>query len=203
MWSKNWASPAKVDLESNSGFHNAKKSFGEDFWITTTFPKGELYEVTQLVLKKRKDKCCNQRLILGVIIEYFDGQEWVNYDDGKALPTGQSKEDGNEKERFVIFNSFLASKVRVRIPRKYSNVAPVHGRFDFIVVGPIKTTGDVTDARSHNSKKAILDLGAKYEVQSMWNKKWNHLELNSVTGFHIGHAEVKKQADFWVMIDLG
>jgi len=66
----------------------------------------------------------------------------------------------------------------------------------------LKTAGTVADARSHNSKKAILDMGAKYEVQSMWNKKWGHPELNSVTGFHIGHKEVKTNADFWVMIDF-
>lgn len=202
MWSKRWASQANAALTSKSGFHNAKKAFGEDFWITTNFPKGELYEVTQMILKKRSDKCCNQRLINGVIIEYFDGQDWVQYQNGKAQPTGQTKEDDNEKERFIWFDTFLASKVRVRIPRKYSNVSPVHGRFDFIIVGPKKTSGDVADARSHNSKRAILDLGAAYEVQSMWNQKWSHLELNSVTGFHLGHKEVKTHADFWVMIDL-
>ena len=79
MWSKTWASPANVGLKSRSGFHNSAKSEGEDFWITTNFPKGEIYEVTQLILKKRSDSCCNQRLITGVIIEYFDGQDWVLY----------------------------------------------------------------------------------------------------------------------------
>lgn len=59
MWSAKWASPKNVMLGSKSGFHNARKSFGEDFWITTNFPKGELYEVTQLILQKRSDACCN------------------------------------------------------------------------------------------------------------------------------------------------
>jgi hypothetical protein len=202
MWSNKWAGK-NVKLDSKSGFHNARKNFGEEFWITTTFPKGEVYEVTQMILKKRSDACCNQRLIQGVIIEYFDGAEWVPYKDGKALPTGQTKEDTNEKERFIWFDSFLASKVRFKVPRKMSNGPSIQGRFDFIIVGPIKNTGDFSDARSHLSKRAILDLGANYEVQSFWNKKWSHLELNSVTGFHLGHKEVKTHADFWVMVDLG
>ena len=37
----------------------------------------------------------------------------------------------------------------------------------------------------------------------MWNKKWSKIELNSKSGFHLGHKEVKKHADFWVMVNLG
>lgn len=66
QWSAAWGGKNAM-LNSKTGFHNSKKSAGEDFIMTTNFPKGELYEVTQLILKKRGNcKRCLGRLITGV-----------------------------------------------------------------------------------------------------------------------------------------
>lgn len=86
--SKSWLGEKHVGLDSKTGFHNARMKYGKDFWITTKFPKDEMYQVSQLIFKKRADKGYNQRLITAVIIEYFDGKEWVKYEDGKPQETG-------------------------------------------------------------------------------------------------------------------
>jgi hypothetical protein len=54
-WGKSWLGEKHVNLESKTGFHNARMKYGKDFWITTKFPKEQMYQVSQLILKKRGD----------------------------------------------------------------------------------------------------------------------------------------------------
>jgi len=103
-----------------------------------------MYQVSQLILKKRNNKGYDNRLINAVIIEYFDGKEWVKYEDGKPQETGQAKSDDIDKERTIELTPFFAQEVKITIPRKLSTSKEVHGRFDFMIKGPFKITRSKT-----------------------------------------------------------
>ena len=73
---------SNVKLDSHSCFHNDNWEFDKTFWITVDFPKTDFYEVEQVIFKKRFQDGSMQRTIDGFQIQYFNGKEWVFYNDG-------------------------------------------------------------------------------------------------------------------------
>lgn len=103
-----------------------------DFSLEIDFG-GIFYYVHQLILKKRA--CCNYYdfLIELIQIEFYDGSNWLQYDNGAMIATGQLVEDVFEKERSIDFTLIKATKVRFISPAsgRPSNVAV--GRLDFML----------------------------------------------------------------------
>ena len=93
-------------MTSGTGFHN---SGGDDFTSTTNF--GAKYRVTSLVMKKRGDGSCRDRVFSYIKIKYYDdNQNWVDYLEGTALATGISAADSQYISRVIVFSTpFVAS----------------------------------------------------------------------------------------------
>jgi hypothetical protein len=86
FWDGNWRNPR---LDSGTGFHSQNNRGGVDHWCMIELPK--VMDVHQLIMMKRGDNTCRDRLILRVEIEYSEksgSADWVKYKNGEALPTG-------------------------------------------------------------------------------------------------------------------
>ena len=164
-YSSDWAGK-NVDLESKTGFYNSGENDGKSFWITTRFPEGALYDVSQLVMKKITHNCCTKKTMDAYIIEYYDGKEWKKYQDGAAVKTGQDASDPVDKQRVIEFNPPLrASEIKLTNPSSQRSSDVAMGRFDFIITGPMlpkKADEEETKAApALGGKKAIMDLQSR------------------------------------------
>lgn len=77
-------------------------------------PEDELYNISQLIIKKISHSCCNEKTMNGFRVNYFDGDKWQTYQEGAVIKTGQLPSDDVEKERIIYFDPpFNASKVKL------------------------------------------------------------------------------------------
>lgn len=74
-----------------------------------------------MILKKRGDNEGLKKFIEKVNFEYFDGNKWIEYNNGDGINTGQLAEDNAEKERKIDFIPFLATKVKMIVSRGNRN----------------------------------------------------------------------------------
>lgn len=159
VWSSDWAGKNSA-LDSKTGFYNNDDDNGKEFWITTKFPEGALYDVSQFIIKKIDHKCCTKKTMDGFIISYYNGNEWTKYNDGQVVKTGQLPDDDVEKERTIEFNPPLrASQIKLTNPRNQRSTDNSMGRIDFIVNGPKEV--EKKSAPATDVKKAIIDLKSR------------------------------------------
>ena len=137
-WSDDWGGAKASALDSNTGFYNKDSDNDKEFWIKTYFPKAQIFEVHQLVLKKIVHNCCGQKTMDGFVITYFNGSDWVKYNEGHVVKTHQLPEDDPEYERIIAFDPPLkASEFKMTNPREERSHGSAQGRFDLLVTGPI------------------------------------------------------------------
>ena len=116
-WSSSWGGEDNVRIDSKTGFYPKDSDSDKDFWITTKFPAGKHYEVNELILKKIVHSCCTKKVVSGVQIEYMQNGEWIKWNNGQIIKTGQLPSDDVEMERKIIFNQpFIATEVKIIIP---------------------------------------------------------------------------------------
>lgn len=137
-WSDDWSGAKASALDSTTGFYNKDSDNDKEFWIKTMFPKAQVWEVHQLILKKITHNCCGQKTMNGFVITYFNGSDWVKYNEGGVVKTHQLPEDGPDYERIIVFDPPLkASEIKLINPRDERSDGSAQGRFDFLVTGPI------------------------------------------------------------------
>ena len=84
FYDRNWRNPR---LDSSTGFHNANNRGGADFWVMVELPG--VFRVHEMLLMKRGDNGCRDRLILQLNIKYTeDNINWIEYNNGLPIPTG-------------------------------------------------------------------------------------------------------------------
>ena len=148
-------------MDSTRGFYPKDSDQDQDFWIITKFPAGKHYLVNEFILKKIDWSCCRQRTISGIQIEYMQNGEWIKWNNGQIIKTGQTSGDDVNMERKIVFTTpFLATQVKVIIPvSEKSDKKWAQGRFDFSIEGPksppkkevTETTGGSTTTEGGSS----------------------------------------------------
>lgn len=160
-WSADWGGEDNVRMDSTRGFYPKDSDQDQDFWIITKFPAGKHYLVNEFILKKIDWSCCRQRTISGIQIEYMQNGEWIKWNNGQIIKTGQTSGDDVNMERKIVFTTpFLATQVKVIIPvSEKSDKKWAQGRFDFSIEGPksppkkevTETTGGSTTTEGGSS----------------------------------------------------
>ena len=88
QWDKNWGGSDASALDSKTGFYSSPAEKGKEFWINLQFPDYNVYEATNIVLKKIDHKCCREATMDGFIVSYYYRNEWHQYNDG-AVPSSR------------------------------------------------------------------------------------------------------------------
>ena len=133
IWKQGWSGAKNVALNSETGFATSEKQ-KDDVYVEVQFPGNKLYKVTQMILKKRGDKENLKKIIEKFQLAYFNGSQWIEYNNGDGIKTGQLADDSGEKERKIDFIPFLATKVRIVVSRGNRNSNQIFGRLDFVVL---------------------------------------------------------------------
>jgi hypothetical protein len=137
-WGEDWGGAKASALDSTTGFYNSPEENGKEFWIRTDFPLAKLYEVHQLILKKITHNCCGHKTMNGFIITYFNGSDWLSYNEGDVVKTHQLPEDDPEYERIIAFDPpLLASEIKLTSPSSQRNDGTAQGRLEYLITGPV------------------------------------------------------------------
>ena len=130
-----WFNPR---LDSSTGYHVHPDEFYTSETWTTEFPGAQgnfqVWNIHSFIYKKRGDAVTNQYLT-AVQVEYFDGFEWKQYQEGAWLPTGAQESDPNEKENEIKFDPPIqkATMARVIVDHEHASNAYLSGRFDWVI----------------------------------------------------------------------
>lgn len=137
-WSSSWGGEDAARIDSKTGFYPKDSDSDKDFWITTKFPAGKHYLVNEFILKKIVHSCCTKRVVSGFQLEYMQNGEWIKWNNGQIIKTGQLPSDDVEMERKIIFTTpFLATEVKIVIPVSEKDQQKwAQGRIEFIIEGP-------------------------------------------------------------------
>lgn len=94
--------------------------------------------VNEFILKKIVHSCCTARVVSGFQLEYMQNGEWIKWNNGQIIKTGQLPGDDVEMERKIIFTTpFLATEVKIVIPvSEKHNQKWAQGRIEFLIEGP-------------------------------------------------------------------
>lgn len=94
--------------------------------------------VNEFILKKIVHSCCTSRVVSGIQIEYMQNGEWIKWNNGQIIKTGQLPSDDVEMERKIIFSTpFLATEVKIVIPvSEKQDKKWAQGRLEFLIEGP-------------------------------------------------------------------
>jgi hypothetical protein len=171
QWDKNWGGSEASALDSHTGFYNSPAEKGKEFWINTQFPDYNVYEVTEIILKKIEHKCCHKSTMDGLIVTYYYKNEWHEYNGGAVIKTGQMPDDDVSKERVITLNPPIkASMVKLTNPRKERSTNDAQGRFDLMIRGPVEKPSERPTV--DGAQRAILDLGSETKQSSSWGADW-------------------------------
>ena len=191
-----------VRLDSTTGFANADGD-DKDFEVTVDLGTDkETHQVTKMILKKSADNK-DDSLINAFSLQYYDGNNWIDYKKGNLTFTNQKVEDKVEMERqFVLNPAFMASKIKVTFPRNERSGTKCQGRLDFYVQG-------VEDGKAETGEIAKLAMGAlgatsvassNYKGNKAGHEGASNVKLDSHSCFHNDVGEFDKT--FWIVVDF-
>ena len=185
-------------MDSKTGFYNSPGEKGKEFWISTQFPDYNVYEVTDIIIKKIDHKCCRKATMDGFIVSYYYNNEWHEYKEGAVIKTGMMPDDDVSKERFIELDPPIkASMIKLTNPRKERSSNDAQGRFDLMIRGPVEKP--MEKPKVEGAQRAILDLSSKVWQSSTWGDNWGGAKassLESKTGFY--NKDEDNDKEFWI-----
>jgi len=90
----------------------------------------------------------------GFIVTYFNGSDWLKYNEGEVVKTHQLLEDDPEHERFISFDPPIrASEIKLTNPKAQRSHGSAQGRLDFVVTGPVADPEKLAREADKEAKK--------------------------------------------------
>ena len=168
-------------------------------------PSDDMFEVNGVTLKKAITANKNQykdEILTDFSFQFSQdgGSNWVDYLDGKWIPTGQMTTDDLETETQIkIEPPMLGNAFRIVFDKEHKMGKATHGRFDFWIE-KIYNNSLPSEEKEYetegNPKGALTELGAKFTPKNSYSAAWNQPKLNSPKGWWMKPG-TENQENWW------